>query len=65
MHEMYIYPSQILFVATEMGNTKFILELIRGYPDLIWKRNDIGQTIFHIAVSHRRKGIYSLSHEIG
>nr|GEW76564.1 hypothetical protein [Tanacetum cinerariifolium] len=63
--EVHIYPSQILSVAAEMGNTKFVVELIREYPDLIWKTNDLGQSIFHIAVSHRREGIYSLLHEIG
>nr|GFC23184.1 hypothetical protein [Tanacetum cinerariifolium] len=34
------YPNQILFAAAEMGNTKFLIELIRQYPDLIWKVND-------------------------
>ena len=58
--EVHIYPSQILSVAAEMGNTKFVVELIREYPDLIRKTNDLGQTIFDIAVSHRREGIYSL-----
>ncbi|GJT31210.1 ankyrin repeat-containing protein [Tanacetum coccineum] len=31
------HPSRMLFVAAEMGNTTFIIELIRYYPDLIWK----------------------------
>ncbi|GJZ62860.1 ankyrin repeat-containing domain, PGG domain protein, partial [Tanacetum coccineum] len=44
------YSLRTLFIAAEMGNTKFIVELIRQYPDLIWKVNDNNQTIFHIAV---------------
>ncbi|KAI3725825.1 hypothetical protein L1987_65621 [Smallanthus sonchifolius] len=59
------YPSRILFVAAEMGNTMFIVELIRLYPDLIWKVNDNNQSIFHIAVKHRHEGIYNLLYEIG
>ncbi|GJU85364.1 ankyrin repeat-containing domain, PGG domain protein [Tanacetum coccineum] len=51
------YSSRTLFIAAEMGNTKFIVELIRQYPDLIWKVNDNNQTIFHIAVKHH--------HEVG
>ncbi|THG09869.1 hypothetical protein TEA_008688 [Camellia sinensis var. sinensis] len=30
-------PSRLLFVAAEHGNTKFLIELIEAYPDLIWK----------------------------
>nr|XP_043615792.1 uncharacterized protein LOC122587691 [Erigeron canadensis] len=59
------YSSRILFVAAEMGNTKFIVELIRKYPDLIWKVDDSGLSIFHIAVKHRHEGIYNLLYEIG
>ncbi|CAI9267826.1 unnamed protein product [Lactuca saligna] len=59
------YSSHILFVAAEMGNTDFVLELISKYPDLIWKKNENKQSIFHIAVSHRNEGIYKLLYEIG
>nr|GEW37130.1 ankyrin repeat-containing domain, PGG domain protein [Tanacetum cinerariifolium] len=59
------YSNRVLFVATEMGNTKFLVELIRLYPDLIWKVNDNGLSVFHIAVKHRHEGIYNLLHEIG
>ncbi|KAI7751634.1 hypothetical protein M8C21_003630 [Ambrosia artemisiifolia] len=59
------YSSRVLFLAAEMGNTKFIVELIRIYPDLIWKVNDNNQSIFHIAVKHRHEGIYNLLYEIG
>ncbi|KAF5821459.1 putative PGG domain-containing protein [Helianthus annuus] len=59
------YSSRILFVAAETGNTIFIVELIRLYPDLIWKVNDHNQSIFHIVVKHRRKGICNFLYEIG
>ncbi|CAH1440987.1 unnamed protein product [Lactuca virosa] len=59
------FSSRVLFVAAEMGNTEFLVELIRQYPDLIWKTNDNEQTIFHVAISHRHEGIYNLLHEIG
>ena len=59
------YSSGVLFVAAEMGNTNFLVELIRRYPDLIWKVNDNNQTIFHIAIKHRHAGIYNLLYEIG
>ncbi|KAL9995770.1 putative ankyrin repeat-containing domain, PGG domain, ankyrin repeat-containing domain superfamily [Helianthus debilis subsp. tardiflorus] len=59
------YSSRVLFVAAEVGNTKFIVELIRMYPDLIWKVNENNQSIFHIAVKHRHEGIYNLLYEIG
>ena len=59
------YSFRVLFVAAEMGNTRFIVELIRGYPDLIWNNNDDGHNIFHIAVMHRHQGIYNLLYEIG
>lgn len=59
------HSSGVLFIAAEMGNKKFIVELIRQYPDLIWKVNDKNQSIFHVAVSHRQEGIYNLLYEIG
>ncbi|KAK1410504.1 hypothetical protein QVD17_37041 [Tagetes erecta] len=62
---MKTHPSRILFVAAEMGNVTFVVELIRQYPDLIWKVNDDNQSIFHIAVKHRNEGIYNLLYEIG
>ncbi|MFS7941224.1 putative ankyrin repeat-containing domain superfamily [Helianthus anomalus] len=48
-----------------MGNTKFLTELIRQYPDLIWDLNDDSQSIFHLAVKHRHEGIYNLLYETG
>ncbi|KAK9080029.1 hypothetical protein SSX86_001704 [Deinandra increscens subsp. villosa] len=59
------YPSRVLFLATKMGNTRFIIELIRSYPDLIWKQDDKGKTIFHLAIKRRQAKIYNLLYEIG
>ncbi|CAI9272255.1 unnamed protein product [Lactuca saligna] len=59
------YSSQIPFVAAERGNTRFVIELIRLYPDLIWKVNDTNQSIFHTAAEHRHMDIYNLLYEIG
>ncbi|PWA48291.1 Ankyrin repeat-containing protein [Artemisia annua] len=59
------YPSRVLFVAAKEGNSKFIIELIKSYPDLIWKQDDKGQTIFHVAVKRRHAKIYNLLYEIG
>ncbi|KAM0037976.1 putative ankyrin repeat-containing domain, PGG domain, ankyrin repeat-containing domain superfamily [Helianthus debilis subsp. tardiflorus] len=59
------YSSRRLFIAAEMGNTSFLVELIRQYPDLIWKVNDNHQSVFHIGVKYRHEGIYNLLYEIG
>ncbi|KAM0007196.1 putative ankyrin repeat-containing domain, PGG domain, ankyrin repeat-containing domain superfamily [Helianthus debilis subsp. tardiflorus] len=58
-------PSRVLFLATKMGNTRFIIELIRIYPDVIWKVDDKGKTIFHLAIKRRQEKIYNLLYEIG
>nr|KAJ0193238.1 hypothetical protein LSAT_V11C800450820 [Lactuca sativa] len=57
--------SGIVFNAAAVGNTCFIIELIRIYPHVIWMPNDDGHTIFHIAIMHRHQGIYNLLYEIG
>lgn len=59
------YPSRVLFTAAKMGNIRFIIDLIQSYPDLIWKVDDKGQTIFHIAIKRRQAKIYNLLYEIG
>lgn len=59
------YSSSVLFVAAEMGNTAFVVELIRQYPEQVLALNDNKQSIFHVAVTHRYRGIYSLLHVLG
>ncbi|KAJ4702482.1 Ankyrin repeat-containing protein [Melia azedarach] len=63
--ELLRKPSRLLFTAAELGNVEFITVLIRLYPDLIWKVDDHGRSIFHIAVVHRQENIFNLIHEIG
>ncbi|KAK6797046.1 hypothetical protein RDI58_004747 [Solanum bulbocastanum] len=58
-------PSRPLFVAAELGNFEFIVELIQSYPDLIWKVDEESRSIFHIAVIHRQEKIYKLIYNIG
>ncbi|KAD2804959.1 hypothetical protein E3N88_38336 [Mikania micrantha] len=55
----------ILGVAAKMGNTRFLVELIRTYPRLMVLPNEDGLTIFHIAVMHRHRDIYNLLYEVG
>ncbi|KAM0042744.1 putative ankyrin repeat-containing domain, PGG domain, ankyrin repeat-containing domain superfamily [Helianthus debilis subsp. tardiflorus] len=57
--------SRILFDAAERGNTRFIVEVLRRYPDLMFETNEDEHTIFHIAVMHRNRGICNLLYEIG
>ncbi|XP_076943123.1 uncharacterized protein LOC143613247 [Bidens hawaiensis] len=64
-NETIIESSRILLVAAEMGNTRFIVELLRTYPDLMLYENEDGLTLFHVAVMHRHQGIYNLLYEIG
>ncbi|XP_023745493.1 uncharacterized protein LOC111893656 isoform X5 [Lactuca sativa] len=59
------YSSRVLFLAAEMGNTAFVVEVIRQYPHLVREVNDNNHSIFHVAVSHRHEGIYNLLYEIG
>ncbi|KAI7752209.1 hypothetical protein M8C21_015117 [Ambrosia artemisiifolia] len=59
------YPSRVLFLAVKMGNTSFVIELIRSYPDLIWEQDDKGKTIFHLAAKQRQAEIYNLLYETG
>ncbi|KAK1355082.1 PGG domain-containing protein [Heracleum sosnowskyi] len=56
---------QLLFVAAALGNTKFLIELLRLSPELIWEKDDNDHTIFHVAVLHRQESVYNLLHEIG
>ncbi|XP_076943124.1 uncharacterized protein LOC143613249 [Bidens hawaiensis] len=64
-NESIIESSRILLVAAKTGNTRFIVELLRSYPDLMLFESEDGLTLFHVAVMHRHQGIYNLLYEIG
>ncbi|XP_071701567.1 uncharacterized protein [Rutidosis leptorrhynchoides] len=57
--------SRALFIAAEVGNVKFVEEVIGEYPHLCMEVNEYNQSIFHVAVSHGHEGIYRLLFGIG
>ena len=56
---------KMLFVASEFGNTRFVVKILRLYPYLIWMVNNDNISIFHMAVMYRHHDIYNLLYEIG
>ncbi|KAL1359294.1 hypothetical protein HN51_004582 [Arachis hypogaea] len=63
--ELISLPTQITFDATKLGNFKFVAELMRADPDLMWEVDAENRSIIHIAVLHRNSSIFNLIHEIG
>ncbi|CAB4298566.1 unnamed protein product [Prunus armeniaca] len=49
----------------EVGNCKFVAQLIYECPGLVWEKNTRGWTIIHAAVWHRHETIFSLIYELG
>lgn len=58
-------PFQLTFVAAKKGNIEFLRVLIREYPRIIWKHDDMGRTMFHIAVLNHQVKILELIDEMG
>ncbi|KAH9668989.1 ANK REP REGION domain-containing protein [Citrus sinensis] len=58
-------PFQLTFVAAEKGNIEFLRVLIREYPYIISKHDDMGRTMFHIAVLNHQVKILELINEMG
>ncbi|TKY72705.1 Ankyrin repeat-containing protein [Spatholobus suberectus] len=59
-------PSQVTFIAAEVGNFEFLSVVMSTYPDLIWELSEaLGQSIIHVAALHRHANIFNLIHEIG
>ncbi|KAL0014010.1 hypothetical protein SO802_001079 [Lithocarpus litseifolius] len=56
--------SHVLFDAVEVGNTEFLVKLIRFDFDLLWKARN-SKSIFHIAVEKRHESIFNILNEIG
>ena len=58
-------PSQVIFIAAEVGNFEFLSVVLSTYPDLIWELDTMDRSVIHIAVLHRHASIFNLIHEIG
>nr|XP_043631003.1 ankyrin repeat-containing protein At5g02620-like [Erigeron canadensis] len=56
-------PRVLLFTAAEMGNTRFLIEIVRMFPHNIYQTDGFGKSIFHIAIERRNKDIYNLLYE--
>ncbi|KAJ1423239.1 Ankyrin repeat [Sesbania bispinosa] len=65
MMETITEPSQVIFIAAEVGNFEFLSVILSTYPDLIWELDTMGQSIIHIAVLYRHASIFNLIQEIG
>ena len=52
--------SLVLFIAAEVGNVDFLVELIHFDFDLLWKIDNKKRSIFHIAVEKRHESIFNL-----
>nr|GEW80848.1 ankyrin repeat-containing protein [Tanacetum cinerariifolium] len=56
---------QIVLIAAETGNARFLIESIKVFPNMVWMLDNKNRSMFHIAVMHRHEGIYNLLYEIG
>ncbi|KAG8369048.1 hypothetical protein BUALT_Bualt15G0109800 [Buddleja alternifolia] len=56
--------SKLLFVAAESGNDGLLVEIIRRYPDFLYKMNSHKHSIFHIAVLRRYVQVFNLIYEL-
>ena len=52
--------SLVLFIATEVDNVEYLVELIHFDFDLLWKIDHKKRSMFHIAVEKRHESIFNL-----
>ncbi|XP_031123726.1 protein ACCELERATED CELL DEATH 6-like [Ipomoea triloba] len=60
-----IMKTEILHYAAMEGNAEFIAMVLRRKPVLSLVLNKKGQTMFHVAVSHRQERVFNLIYEMG
>ncbi|KAH7534693.1 hypothetical protein JRO89_XSUnG0000400 [Xanthoceras sorbifolium] len=60
--ELIRKPWPLTYDAAKKGNLQFLFVLIRKYPDLIYKVDEDGYSIFHTAVRYRQENIFQLVH---
>ncbi|KAG6573216.1 Ankyrin repeat-containing protein ITN1, partial [Cucurbita argyrosperma subsp. sororia] len=65
LHEFIKHPTRLLHDAARVGNVEFLIILLRSYPNLLWKCEDEGKSIFHVAVENRQESVFNLIYEIG
>ena len=58
-------PTNLLFDAAEVGNFRFLAELIGSYPDFVHELDENGHSIFHIAILNRHMNVFNLIYEQG
>ncbi|KAK9218431.1 hypothetical protein WN943_007068 [Citrus x changshan-huyou] len=58
-------PTNLLFDAAEVGNFRFLAELIGSYPDFVHELDENGRSIFHIAILNRHMNVFNLIYEQG
>ncbi|KAL3525894.1 hypothetical protein ACH5RR_014266 [Cinchona calisaya] len=56
---------KILFDAIENGIIEFVLEISESTPEIIWRKDKKGRTIFSHAITLRQEKIYSLIYTLG
>ncbi|CAI9108996.1 OLC1v1008719C2 [Oldenlandia corymbosa var. corymbosa] len=56
---------KILYDAIEHGIIEFVLEILKFTPEIIWRKDKRGRTIFAHAIILRQEKIYSLIHSLG
>ncbi|CAN0879915.1 Ankyrin repeat-containing protein NPR4 [Linum grandiflorum] len=54
-----------LFDAISHGIEEFVVEMIRHYPDIVWREDDNQRGIFLCATLHRQEKIFSLIYKMG
>ncbi|XP_019155839.1 PREDICTED: ankyrin repeat-containing protein At5g02620-like [Ipomoea nil] len=60
-----IMKTEILHYAAMEGNAEFIAMVLRRKPVLSLVLNKKGQTMFHVAVSHRQERVFNLIYDMG
>jgi hypothetical protein len=51
--------------SVERGNFKFVFDIVRAIPKLLWVRDGDSTSIFSFAVLHRQANIFSLIYQLG
>jgi hypothetical protein len=51
--------------SVERGNFKFVSDIVRAIPNLLWTRDGDSTSIFSCAVLYRQANIFSLIYQLG